>query len=60
MEAHPPVLGSCLLVPSVQELAKQPMITVPPRYVRPGQDPPIIHITNSSFPTNIPVIDMQR
>nr|DAD48115.1 TPA_asm: hypothetical protein HUJ06_018052 [Nelumbo nucifera] len=58
MEAQPPVLGSSLLVPSVQELAKEPMITVPSRYIRSGQYPPIIPISNSSSVPTVPVINM--
>ncbi|KAJ4703768.1 2-oxoglutarate (2OG) and Fe(II)-dependent oxygenase superfamily protein [Melia azedarach] len=56
METKPPALGSSLPVPSVQELAKKPLITVPPRYIRPRQDPPFITDANSS--TQVPVIDM--
>ncbi|XP_062161277.1 oxoglutarate-dependent flavonoid 7-O-demethylase 1-like [Alnus glutinosa] len=50
-------MGWCLPVPCVQELAKEPLDTVPPRYVRPDQDPPIIS-TTSSLP-QLPVIDLQ-
>ncbi|XP_010273388.1 PREDICTED: protein SRG1-like [Nelumbo nucifera] len=49
-------LGSSILVPCVQELAKQHLVIVPPRYVR-SQHPPIIS-NPDSIPT-IPVIDMQ-
>ncbi|XP_042515631.1 protein SRG1-like [Macadamia integrifolia] len=49
--------GASLLVPSVQELAKEPLITVPQRYARPDQDPPIITDT-ASLPV-VPVIDIQ-
>ncbi|PWA65832.1 senescence associated protein [Artemisia annua] len=52
-------LGSSLLVPSVQELAKEPITKVPPRYVRLDQDPPIISRPPSSSP-DVPVIDMAR
>ncbi|KAK2642686.1 hypothetical protein Ddye_024449 [Dipteronia dyeriana] len=47
-----------LAVPFVQELAKMPLTSVPPRYVHPDQDPPIISLDSSS--PQIPVIDMQR
>ena len=50
-------LGSSLPVPCVQELAKEALTTVPPRYVRLDQDPPFVSDT-SSLP-KVPVIDMQ-
>ncbi|XP_075663776.1 protein SRG1-like [Castanea sativa] len=51
-------LGGSLPVPCVQELAKEALTTVPPRYVRLDQDPPFVSDT-SSLP-QVPVIDMQR
>ncbi|KAA8519575.1 hypothetical protein F0562_013801 [Nyssa sinensis] len=50
-------LGSSLLVPCVQELAKESLPTVPSRYVRPHQDPPITSGT-VTFP-DVPIIDME-
>ncbi|RDX65823.1 Protein SRG1, partial [Mucuna pruriens] len=50
--------GTSLLVPCVKELAKQPIIEVPERYVRPNQDPPILSNT-TSFPP-VPVIDLHK
>ncbi|TXG47781.1 hypothetical protein EZV62_027075 [Acer yangbiense] len=47
-----------LAVPFVQELVKKPLTSVPPRYVHPDQDPPIISLDSSS--PQVPVIDMQR
>ncbi|KAJ4703766.1 protein SRG1-like [Melia azedarach] len=58
MEPKTATLGSSLPVPCVQELAKKPLTTVPPRYVRPDQDPPFIFDANSS--EQVPVIDMQK
>ena len=58
METKAISLGSTLLVPFVQELAKKPLISVPPRYVHPDQDPPIISLDSSS--PQVPIIDMQR
>ncbi|KAF8391139.1 hypothetical protein HHK36_023440 [Tetracentron sinense] len=58
MEAKVVSLGSSLPVPSVQELAKDPVIGVPPRYVRPDQDPPIV--SDTSLVSEVPVIDMER
>ncbi|XP_077249525.1 protein SRG1-like [Tasmannia lanceolata] len=52
------VLGSSLLVPSVKELAKEQLVTVPPRYVRPDLDPPLISSSVSLL--DIPVIDIER
>ncbi|XP_059437864.1 protein SRG1-like [Corylus avellana] len=51
-------LGSSLPVPCVQELAKETMATVPPRYVRPDQDPP--NISDTTCLPQVPVIDMQK
>ncbi|KAI3717158.1 hypothetical protein L1987_68580 [Smallanthus sonchifolius] len=59
MEPKVIVLGGSLLVPNVQELAKEPLTRVPPRYIRPGQDSPIISSPPSSRP-QVPVIDMKR
>ena len=59
MEPKGADLGSSLLVPSVQELVKEPITKVPPRYVRLDQDPPIISRPLSSLP-EVPVIDMAR
>nr|DAD37645.1 TPA_asm: hypothetical protein HUJ06_008286 [Nelumbo nucifera] len=50
-------LGSSLLVPCVQELAKQHPTTVPPRYLHPDQDSP--NISNTDLISTIPVIDLQ-
>ncbi|XWS73011.1 hypothetical protein CRYUN_Cryun02cG0089300 [Craigia yunnanensis] len=51
-------LGSSLLVPCVQELAKKPLEKVPPRYVRTDEDPAVLSDTNSL--PQVPVIDMQK
>ncbi|KAF8391147.1 hypothetical protein HHK36_023448 [Tetracentron sinense] len=58
MAAKEVSLGSSLLVPSVQELAKDPLIGVPPRYIRSDQDPPIV--SDTSLVPEVPVIDMER
>ncbi|KAK4386511.1 protein SRG1 [Sesamum angolense] len=53
-------LGGSLPVPIVQELAKEKLATVPPRYVRLDQhQQTILSNSLSSFP-QIPVIDMQK
>ncbi|XP_023761102.1 protein SRG1 [Lactuca sativa] len=60
MEAKGRSLGSSLLVPSVQELAKEPLVEVPPRYVRVDhQEHPISSCLPSSTLLEVPVIDMQ-
>ncbi|KAE8705895.1 putative Senescence-related protein 1 [Hibiscus syriacus] len=51
-------LGASLLVPSVQELAKEPLTKLPPRYVRTDEDPPVASHTN--LLPQVPVIDMQK
>ncbi|KAI8525753.1 hypothetical protein RHMOL_Rhmol13G0254600 [Rhododendron molle] len=48
---------SSLLVPCVQELAKESPTAVPTRYIRPDQDPPIT--SYSSLP-DVPIIDMEK
>ncbi|KAI8525758.1 hypothetical protein RHMOL_Rhmol13G0254900 [Rhododendron molle] len=57
MEANLKTLGGSLLVPCVQELAKQSLTAVPARYIRPDQDPPIT--SYSSLP-DVPIIDMEK
>ncbi|KAG7963605.1 hypothetical protein I3843_09G126600 [Carya illinoinensis] len=51
-------LGRSIVVPWVQDLAKEKKSTIPPRYVIPHQDPPLI-ISNTSSLTQLPVIDLQ-
>lgn len=48
-------LGGSLPVPSVQELAKEPLTEVPTRYIRSDQDAPVI----SSLP-QVPIINMEH
>jgi isopenicillin N synthase-like dioxygenase len=51
-------LGTSLLVPSVQELAKESLTSVPERYLRPEQEPPVtVDVIDTS---EIPVIDMGK
>ncbi|KAL5774124.1 hypothetical protein ACOSP7_011681 [Xanthoceras sorbifolium] len=61
METKPTLLGSSMAVavPFVQELAKKPLTSVPPRYVRPhDEDASVISLNSSS--SQIPVIDIQK
>ncbi|KAF8391138.1 hypothetical protein HHK36_023439 [Tetracentron sinense] len=58
MAAKGESLGSSLPVPSVQELAKDPVMGVPLRYVRPDQDPPIV--SDTTLAPEVPVIDVER
>ncbi|CAL1390752.1 unnamed protein product [Linum trigynum] len=52
-----PKFGSTLPVANVQELAKQPLADIPPRYIRPDQQPP----PNAALPLEeVPVIDLQK
>ncbi|PIA30037.1 hypothetical protein AQUCO_05700026v1 [Aquilegia coerulea] len=51
--------GASKLVPNVQELAKQPIDTIPPRYVRSDLDAPII-ISDPTLTPTVPVIDMEK
>ncbi|XP_027341735.1 protein SRG1-like [Abrus precatorius] len=50
--------GSSIVVPSVQELAKENLADVPPRYLRPDQQELIISQVDGSL--GIPVIDFQN
>ncbi|KAJ4849965.1 hypothetical protein Tsubulata_004858 [Turnera subulata] len=61
LEVETVKLGKSIIVPSVQELAKESITNIPPRYVRLDQDPRNI----STFPDNVPllsvpIIDLQR
>lgn len=52
--------GKSIIIPSVQEMAKESMTKIPPRYERPDQDPPIISTDASLLLSSIPVIDLER
>ncbi|KAI3513421.1 hypothetical protein L1887_20753 [Cichorium endivia] len=58
MEAKETGFGGSLLVPSVKELVKESPTKVPPRYIRPDQDPSISSSLLSSLP-QVPIIDME-
>ncbi|XP_059289659.1 protein SRG1-like [Lycium ferocissimum] len=60
MESTPAKLkfGKSLLVPSVQELAKEHLTNIPARYVRPEQESPAVS-AGEAVPT-VPVIDLQK
>ncbi|GAB2252715.1 hypothetical protein Droror1_Dr00005562 [Drosera rotundifolia] len=54
----PETLGKSLIVPSVQELAKQSLATVPTRYLRTEQQPPMYK--NDDPKLQLPVVDMGK
>ncbi|XVF40228.1 hypothetical protein PTKIN_Ptkin01aG0094900 [Pterospermum kingtungense] len=57
--SEPPKLGGSMLVPSVQELAKEHLTKLPSRYLRTDdEDPPFSSI--AKFESQVPVIDMQK
>nr|XP_043609594.1 protein SRG1-like [Erigeron canadensis] len=58
MDAKGRGLGSSILVPSVQELAKERLDKVPPRYIR-LEDPLVVSSLPSSLP-EVPIIDMEK
>jgi len=61
MEGFSNVSGTSILVPSVQELAKKNLATVPQRYVQPQREEEMVLISQEPNATlQIPVIDMQR
>ena len=60
MESKGAAQWSSIIVPSVQEMVKEKMVTtVPPRYVRPDQDKTEV-TDGSGLNTEIPIIDMKR
>ncbi|XP_010057201.2 protein SRG1 [Eucalyptus grandis] len=60
MEVNLMKLGSSLPVPCVQELAKEAITEVPPRYVRTDQDHPFMRDDHGSLLLQVPVIDMNK
>ncbi|KAI7999686.1 Protein SRG1 [Camellia lanceoleosa] len=60
MEAKLARLGSSLLVPSVQELAKESLTTVPLRYVRHDHQNCPISSYGACCPDDVPIIDMDK
>ncbi|KAI6705620.1 hypothetical protein NL676_008582 [Syzygium grande] len=60
MDANLTKLGGSLPVPNVQELAKEAITEIPPRYVRTDQDHPFIHVDHGSLLLQVPVIDMNK
>ncbi|MBA0549840.1 hypothetical protein Golob_020849, partial [Gossypium lobatum] len=53
-------VGSSVLVPSVQELAKQPLSAIPDSYLRPELEGDAVANGGGDQVLEIPVIDMQR
>lgn len=51
-------LGTSLLVPSVQDLAKQLNTKVPEQYIHPNQDPVVV--SNTSSLQQVPLIDLSK
>ncbi|XP_028124591.1 protein SRG1-like isoform X2 [Camellia sinensis] len=60
MEAKLTRLGSSLLVPTVQELAKESLTTVPPRYVHHDHQNHPISSYGARCPDDVPIIDMDK
>ncbi|KAG6581393.1 protein SRG1-like [Cucurbita moschata] len=50
--------GTSIIVPSVLELAKQPLSKIPLRYERADQDPPMVSDRDSG--PSVPVVDLHR
>nr|GEW83522.1 protein SRG1-like [Tanacetum cinerariifolium] len=59
MEPKETSFAVSLVVPSVQELVKEPLTSVPLRYIRLDHDSPVISSSMSSKP-ELPIIDMNR
>ncbi|KAL3739740.1 hypothetical protein ACJRO7_021071 [Eucalyptus globulus] len=53
-------LGSSLPVPNVQELTKEAIAEVPPRYVRTDQDHPLMDDDHGTLLLEVPVIDLNN
>ena len=51
--------GKSIIVPSVQELSKEPIFNIPARYVRDDQEDPLVISYDPSLPS-VPVIDLER
>ncbi|KAF8031941.1 hypothetical protein BT93_D0989 [Corymbia citriodora subsp. variegata] len=60
MDANLTNFGGSLLVPSVQELAKEAITEVPPRYVRTDQDHLFMHDEQVTPLLQVPVIDLNK
>ncbi|XP_060191255.1 oxoglutarate-dependent flavonoid 7-O-demethylase 1-like [Lycium barbarum] len=58
-EAKSRKLGGSLKVPNVQELAKQQLAAVPPRYIRDDIEKPVLSSSSILLP-QVPVIDMKK
>ncbi|MCL7034922.1 hypothetical protein MKW94_013051 [Papaver nudicaule] len=56
-----PILGTSMIVPSVQEMAKQPILEIPGRYLRPDLTTTDAdsNVSCNTASTVIPVIDLQ-
>ncbi|KAI6705606.1 hypothetical protein NL676_008568 [Syzygium grande] len=60
MDANVTKLGGSLPVPSVQELAKEAITEVPPRYIHTDQDHPFMHDDPGTSLLRVPVIDLNK
>ncbi|GLT26888.1 hypothetical protein SLA2020_019280 [Shorea laevis] len=58
MESKAVFWGNSLPVPCVQKLAKEPLKTIPQRYIRPDQQQQPI-VSDAGFGWEVPVIDLQ-
>ncbi|XP_030553347.1 protein SRG1-like [Rhodamnia argentea] len=60
MDANVAKLGGSLPVPNVQELVKEGITEVPPRYVCTDQDHPFMHGDHVTSLLQVPVIDLNK
>lgn len=58
METKGRSLGSSLPVPCIQDLVKEPLTTIPPRYIRPDQQQQQPVVSNLDSEIEFPIIDM--
>lgn len=52
--------GKSIIVPSVQELAKQPITKIPSRYIHPVHNPPPPPLSPSPATLSVPIIDIVK
>ncbi|XP_048132571.1 protein SRG1-like [Rhodamnia argentea] len=60
MDANLTKFGGSLPVPNVQELAKEAITEVPPRYVRTDQDHPFMDDDQGTSLPQVPVVDLNK
>ncbi|KAJ8761329.1 hypothetical protein K2173_001385 [Erythroxylum novogranatense] len=55
---EPVNFGRSIIVPSVQELVKESILKIPPRYARPEQEP--VTASEDGSVSSVPIVDLER